>query len=49
MGNVCLVRGAWRCACEQDTAHIHVIKAPTHILEITTCNLHILLVLCQLA
>ena len=28
--------------CEQDTAHIHVIIAPTHDLELTICNLHLL-------
>ena len=34
--------GLWRCVCEQDTEHIHVIIAPTHVLELTICNLLIL-------
>ena len=36
------VPGTWRCVCEQDTAHIHVIIAPTHVLELTICNLLLL-------
>ena len=46
---MCNVLGTWRCVCEQDAAHIHVIVVANHILELTICNLHLLPVLCQLA
>ena len=36
------VRGTWRCVCEQDTAHSHVIIAPIHFPDLAVCNLHIL-------
>ena len=34
--------GTWRCVCDQDTEHIHVTVAPTHVLELTICNLLLL-------
>jgi len=39
---MCNVFGTWRCVCEQDTAHIHVIIAPNNVLELAIYNLHLL-------
>ena len=36
------VHGTWRCVCELDTPHIHVIAVPNHVLELGICNLHLL-------
>ena len=36
------VHGTWRCVCELDTAHIHVISTPNLVLELPICNLHLL-------
>jgi len=36
------VLGTWRCVCDQDTAHIHVMVVANTILELTICNLHLL-------
>ena len=39
MGNV---HGTWRCVCELDTAHIHVMAIPNHAVELSVCILHLL-------
>ena len=39
MGNV---HGTWRCVCELDTAHIHVISIPNHVLELAICILRLM-------
>jgi hypothetical protein len=39
---MCNVLGTWRCVCEQDTAHIHVMLVANRILELTICNLNLL-------
>ena len=36
------VPGTWRCVCEQETAHIHVMLMANRILELDICNLHLL-------
>ena len=36
------VLGTWRCVCEQDTAHIHVMVVTNRILGLAICNLHLL-------
>ena len=36
------VHGTWRCVCELDTVHIHVILIPNHVLELGIFNLHLL-------
>ena len=33
------VPGTWRCACEQDTAHIHVMVMANSFLELAICNI----------
>ena len=37
------VLGTWRCVCEQDTAHIHVMVVANRIVELAMCNLHLLI------
>jgi len=37
-----MVHGTWRCVCELDTAHIHVMAASNHVLELAICNMHLL-------
>jgi len=39
---MCNVLGTWRCVCDQDTAHIHVMLVASRILELAICNLHLL-------
>ena len=43
--------GTWRCVCELDTVHIHVIEVANHVLKLAIGNLHLLScpVLCKLA
>ena len=43
------VLGTWRCVCEQDTAHIHVMVVANRILEPAIRNLHLLLRAAQAA
>ena len=43
------VLGTWRCVWEQDTAHIHVMVVANRILKLAICNIHLSLVLRQLA
>ena len=40
MGNVHVT---WRCMCELDTVHIHVMPIPNHVVELAICNLNLLL------
>ena len=34
------VHGTWRCVCEQDRVHIHLIKVLNHVVELVIGNLH---------
>ena len=36
------MRGTWRCVCELDTEHIHVLAASNHAEKLTIGNLHLL-------
>ena len=36
------VHGTWRCVCEQNTEHIHLVKVLNHDVELAICNLHLL-------
>ena len=39
---MCNVLGTWRCVCEQDTAHIHVMVVANRIMKLEICNVHLL-------
>ena len=36
------VHGTWRCVFELDTADIHMMPIPNHVVELAICNLHLL-------
>ena len=36
------VHGTWRCVCELDTMHIHVMEVSNHVVELAICNLHLM-------
>ena len=36
------VHGTWRCVCELNTVHIHVMEVSNHDVELAICNMHLL-------
>ena len=42
MSNVHGTTGTWRCVCELNTVHIHVVEVSNHVLEPATYSMHLL-------